>query len=246
MVSHWDRERLLNARAKLSGRSAEEAEEELQQFLGIGSGDLNQAQRIMLLAEDFDYEVLVTAEWLTEQYEVDVRCYRLTLSADGDSEYLSCIGIYPPPEITQHAVRRGRGRNAATQPTQFADWHTALREVDPAVAEFFRQGLAAGQQSYLPKRILSYRIKDKRRFDVSARRRNAYVWQIGRFKNDVEFWSSRISQQDSVQPVADGSNLRFFLHTPADFEQFGQAVQQALRDVEFVEVIDAGGNLSAE
>jgi len=25
----------------------------------------------MLLAEDFEYEVLITAEWLTEQYEVD-------------------------------------------------------------------------------------------------------------------------------------------------------------------------------
>jgi hypothetical protein len=235
MVSHWDRDRLLSERSRLAGKTIEEAEEELQQFLGIGTGDLNQAQRIMLLAEDFEYEVLVTAEWLTELYEVDIRCYRLTLSADGEAEYLSCIGVYPPPEITQHAVRRGRARSTATaQPRQFADWDTALQDVDQPVAEFFRQALSAGQQFYLPKRLLIYRIRDKRRFDVSARRHNAYVWQIGRFADDIQFWSGRLSQPDTVVPVAGGGNLRFFLATPADFEQFGRAAQQELRDIEFL------------
>jgi hypothetical protein len=155
MVSHWDRARLLSERAALAAKTTEEADEEFQELLGIGTGDLNQGQRIMLLTEDFEYDVLVTAEWLTEQYEVDIRCYRLTLSADGEAEYLSCVSIYPPSEITQHAVRRGRARSAPS-PTQFIDWDTALRDVDPPIGEFFRRALATGQQSYLPKRILTY------------------------------------------------------------------------------------------
>jgi len=119
----------------------------------------------------------------------------------------------------------------------------ALSEVDQPVAEFIRQALAAGQQSYLPKRMLIYRIGDKRRFDVAARRRSAYVWQIGRFRNDEQFWSSRISQPDSVTPVATGTNLRFFLVTPVDFQRFGYAVQHELREVDFLEVGERAADL---
>jgi hypothetical protein len=61
---------------------------------------LNHAQRILLLAESFDYEVLVAAEWLNEQFNVDVRCARLALSSDGTNEFLTCSVVFPPPEIS--------------------------------------------------------------------------------------------------------------------------------------------------
>lgn len=243
MVSHWDLDRLLNERASLAHKTVEEAKQDLQELLGIGAGDLNQAQRIMLLAEDFDYEVLVTAEWLTEQYEVDIRCYRLTLSVDGEAEYLSCIGIYPPREITEHAGRRGRGHGTARQ-AQFADWDAALRDVDQPVAEFFRSALAAGQQPNLTRRDLRYRFRDRQRFTVTARRHNAYVWQEGRFTDDVQFWSSRLSQPETVVPVASDTCLRFVLHTPEDFVRFNQAVQQALGGVEFIDSGDTDAEIA--
>jgi len=41
MVSHWDRERLIIERAELAGKTIAKADEERQQFLGIGTGDLN-------------------------------------------------------------------------------------------------------------------------------------------------------------------------------------------------------------
>jgi hypothetical protein len=42
---------------------------------------INRSQRIILLAEAFDFEVLVTAEWLTDRYDMDIRCYRLALES---------------------------------------------------------------------------------------------------------------------------------------------------------------------
>ena len=64
-------------------------DEEIEEFLLEDIAELTAAQRVVLLADDFQYEVLVTAEWLTEKYDVDIRCYRFSLSADNDSEFLT-------------------------------------------------------------------------------------------------------------------------------------------------------------
>ena len=59
--------------------------------------------RVILIAEDYDYEVLVTSEWLNEQYGLDIRCYRLSLSVDSAGEYLSVTRSYPPQELTDRS-----------------------------------------------------------------------------------------------------------------------------------------------
>ncbi len=124
MVSKWERERVIAERQRFMGSSKEETEEEIEEFLLQGAGSLNDSQRIILIAEDFEYEVLVTAEWLTEAYDLDIRCHRLALSVQDDAEFLTCACVYPPPEIAQHARRRRRGGDPANVP--WTDWDGAL------------------------------------------------------------------------------------------------------------------------
>jgi hypothetical protein len=51
-----------------------EAKEEIEETLEEGDFEsINRAQRIVLLGEDFEFEVLVTAQWLWERYKVDIR-----------------------------------------------------------------------------------------------------------------------------------------------------------------------------
>ncbi len=141
---------------------------------------------IILLAEDFDFEVLVTAEWLTEKYELDVRCYRLALSTEAERDFLTCTCIYPPPEITEHAIRRKHG--GLPEPLPWSDWETALAETEnPAVADFFRSELAAGRENNLRYRRIQWRFDGKRRFRAMARRKYAVVKQYGRFTDDTKF-----------------------------------------------------------
>jgi hypothetical protein len=94
---------------------------EIEEFLTEPMDHLNGTQRIILMAEGFDYEVMVAAEWLTETYDMDIRCYRLKLSAEADSKYLSCTCIYPPPEITDHSVKRGP-KAYPPSITKWANW----------------------------------------------------------------------------------------------------------------------------
>lgn len=238
MMSKWDRDRLVGERSRLTSKPAGEVEEEIEQFLLDDISDLNQSQRVLLLAEDFDYEVLVTAEWLTEQYDFDIRCYRLTLSADEHNEFLTCTCIFPPPEITQHATRRTR-RTGNKEP-RYTDWEQVLGDVtNKAVADFFRSELAAGRENYLPKRILRFRLDGKCRLNASMRHDRAYVWQSGRFKDDLRFWTQKIGPHIDIKPVRDDQMaLRFFLKSEHDFTQFADAFKHDLPKVEFLKEDD--------
>jgi hypothetical protein len=156
MVSKWDSARVIHQYSEFMEMNASAAEQELLEFLDEDA-TRNLGQRIILIAEDFEFEVLVTAEWLVEKYNVDIRCYRLSRSTENDAHFLSCTCIYPPPEITERARTRRGGEPTASK---WKDWESALKQIDnPAVTDFFRKELDAGRDNYLPKRILRFKTE---------------------------------------------------------------------------------------
>jgi hypothetical protein len=216
----------------------EERRKELtEKFLQVEEEeDINREQRIILVAEAYDYEALVGAEWLSEKYGVDIICCRILLAKDPQHgvEYLTCTQILPAPELAHQAIPRGAG---AGRVQRWTDWDTALSAVEnPAIVQYFNRELQSGRECYLPKRILRYRIKGKRRFSLMARSTtSAYVWQEGRFHEDIEFWRGGISNPESVQPVKESACLRFLLATEKDLVFFHSAVTRDLTTVEWEE-----------
>ena len=129
MVSKWEPQQLIDSLSVLSAVPAEETQEQIEEFLDADMSALNQQQRLILLAEAFDFEVLATAEWLGEQYDLDIRCYQLKLATDDKLEYLSCTCIYPAPELREYAKRRSRRGKSRKR---WSDWETALATVENA------------------------------------------------------------------------------------------------------------------
>jgi hypothetical protein len=212
-----------------------ERQESLAEFLDVDVEEINRRQKIILVAEAFDYSALVSAEWLSERHRVDIVCCRLALATDKatQSEYLVCSNVYPAPELVQQAVKRSHAATAVSAP-KWDNWDKALVDItNPQVADFFKQRVAAGQEQYLRKRILRFRIHGKRRWMVAARKKLAYVWQHGRFQGDVEFWQKLVADKNSVSPVKDGECLRFFLSTKQDFEAFFKATENEMKAVEW-------------
>jgi hypothetical protein len=209
-------------------------QEKLLDFLEVEEKEeINQHQRIILIAEAFDYSVLVGADWLTEKFGVNILCCRLSIAKDaaGNAEFLVCSNIFPAPELAQQAVRRGRGRTGVGQ---WPNWDAALADVtNAALVAFFKKELTAGQDDYLPKRSLRYRIAGKRRWSIEARRQRAYVWQHGRFDGDVDFWRSGLSQPDQVKPVKDDRCLSFSVTTEADISFFRLGATDKLTNVKW-------------
>jgi len=207
MISHWSASDFL---ALIDS----EQQEALADFLEVDQDDINRQQRIILVAEAYDYSLLVSAEWLCDMYGVDILCCRVNLARDEatGAEYVVCSNVYPAPELTSVALPRGRKRTATA--SEWSDWDSALEGVsNPALVAFFREQLAAGCEHYLPKRILRFRNGGKRRWSIAARRLNGYVWQDGRFAGDVEFWRSGVSRPEDVKPVENERCLRFFVET---------------------------------
>ncbi len=249
MIRSWDHDRLLGRRATTFNRPMESVEDDVRQFLDEDAPGVNHAQRIVLIAEGFDFTVLATAEWLREVYGVDVRCYRMTVSVDGDREYLNCTCIYPPAELVDQAAGRRRmaARRASVAPSDDdegnaestralppADWDEALSTIENLdVISFFRAELAAGRANNLNKRVLRFTLGDKRRWWTSARRQHAYTWQEGRFDDDIAFWTERLGADADIQPVKGASCLSFNLSTASQFDAFRKAVIEELTPIRF-------------
>lgn len=231
MISSWSPDDILEM-------LSEDRQAALEEFLDEGTEGLNRQQRIILVAEAYDYALLASVEWLSERYGLDILCCRIALARDEQtaSEYLVCTNVYPTPELASEAAVRGRTRNGGQQSTEmrWGDWESALSDItNEALAAFFRQELAAGCDSYLRKRCLRYHDAGRRRWHVDARKTCAYVWQTGRFVGDVEFWQDRLSTPDIVQAVKRNTCLRFWLHTAEDFEAFRSAIAREILSVEW-------------
>lgn len=233
MVSKWKGERFLEESQEFYGASQEEMESRVEDFLLEDMDDINAAQRIILIAGDFDYEVLATAEWLTNTYEADIRCYRLTMSLEDDVEYLSCTCIFPPREITEHAIKRKGGGKAGSG--KWKDWEHALSVVEnDSVKSFFEKELQAGRNSNLRKREIHIRFNGKRYFGIAARKKKAYVWQHRRFEGDEDFWVEHLGEECDIAPVKRGTRLRFFLTTDEHFKHFEDSVANELPNAKWL------------
>ena len=233
MISNWDPEELLSL-------LDEQQQEALEGFLECDTEQINSSQRVILVAESFDFALLMGTQWLCEEYGVDIICCRIALATDaaGNSEYLACSTVYPPKELVDEARKRGKGKRASS-PDQWSDWDTALAKIkNQDLIDFYKQRLEENHECYLKKRILRYRCNNKRRWFMAARQKLAYVWQEGRFDGDTEFWQGRISQSDSVKPVKEAKSLRMFLETAADFSAFHEAATNELQNVTWVDMRD--------
>ncbi|MCB7128809.1 MAG: hypothetical protein J3T61_04655 [Candidatus Brocadiales bacterium] len=229
MISQWEPDDFLQL-------LDDDQQDALSDFLEVDREDINRQHRIILIAEAYDYALLIGAEWLSEQYGVDIICCRIALAKDSatNSEYLVCSNVYPAPELAKEAVSRGRKRPGTTT-VKWPDWKSALSGVtNAAIVSYYEQELKTNRESNLSRRTLRYPVAGRRRWNMHARKKNAYVWQIGRFENDIEFWQHGLSKPDDVKPVKNGECLRLFLNTANDFVFFHDAATEKLQSSDWL------------
>lgn len=217
MVSKWEDKEF----RQLVGADEQDA---FESFIEDADG-INRSQRIILIAEAFDYEVLVTAEWLSEEHGINIACCRITLAKDssGGGEYVSCTQVLPAQELADQAIKRGAARVAAAveQPTLVERLKRCKNNDE---AEFLAERVASGQRSN--KDRLEYPQSGRSRWWVIPRAQYAYVLQQGRFAGDEDFWRARVSQSDSVASREKSGQMRFHLVTSADFVSFQEVMEK--------------------
>lgn len=232
MISDWIPSDFFALLAKMAKIQDAEAEKQIESFVEDEPDVINLDQRIILLAEDFDFQTLVTAKWLHEKHEVDISCYRLVVTTPGQDCFLTCQPVYPTPGLEEHAVNRSKRSKVAN----FVDWEAAIARVkNPAVADFFHKELAAKSEENLDLEEIFFRLDGKRRFHAKLRTKHAYFWQYSRFEGDVAFWQSLFGNEVEIQEVNKSTSLRFSLDSMEQFSKFKQALTGSLATVVFTE-----------
>ncbi|MBM4049866.1 MAG: hypothetical protein FJ279_32625 [Planctomycetes bacterium] len=204
---------------------------ELVDFLDVESEAINREQRLLLVAESYDLEVLMAAQWLSEHYGLNVSCIRVALARDGPKGplYLTCSTVFPAPELEETALPRATAVHPTPKPT---DWEEVLAELrNPDLADFVRAELERGARALIRMRALRYRHGERNRWQIRVRKAEGRGTQGGRFDGDVEYWKRGLSQPDRVEALGEGRYLRFYLKEKADFDFFLGSVTTRLRDV---------------
>jgi len=197
---------------------------------------LNRTQRVVLVAEDYDYEVLVTAEWLYAK-NVEIDCVRVELAVDGEAEYLTFVQVFPAPQLAEQARKRGRG----SAPPMDTSWDEALADIsNKAVAGFFQSHLQAGVSEKLKYREIDF--PPENRIHVYLHRTYASVVQwCSRFPGDIQFWQSRINPPEGIREWSKAHPkdcLRFQLTTEENFAAFEKALNDpALRAAAWINTV---------
>lgn len=219
MISDWQREQfeLLLPTSKQDHFMDFVAEHDLE------LEKVNEFQRVILIAESFDFEVLKTAEWLTN-YGLNITCYKLQLAQEGidGSEYLSVVQVFPPRELATQARRRGSLRSERAN--KFPDIEQLLPACgNPEIVAYFTASL--GMRRNRRQDSVVYPATGKMRFRVRPKNGYARVSQLGRFEGDHAYWSGQLSQA-TVKTRA--SDLRFRLYTEKDVAFFKSFIEEQL------------------
>jgi hypothetical protein len=218
MIAKWQPDQFVELNQKLNQNRELELED---------GAKINSAQRIVLVADAFEYEVLTTAEWLFETYGLDILCIRLEVARDRDAEYLTCEQVYPAPALEDQAVRRGEKRisHRESRPPPSPDEILASIANDD-VADFLAEQRTKVHFDEKNK-PLKYVVRSRVEWSISIHKRFASVWQYRRFSEDLEFWKQRLTNRETVAEKENGRALGFRLESRPDFDAFLDAYAKA-------------------
>jgi len=228
---------------KFVGLAGKSRAEGLRTFVASDEALINSGQRIILIAEKFDNELLTTVRLLIER-GIEIACYRVTTF--GDTESLShCLRIeavqlnrdatdvptYAPPRRRPEASKR---RGTEVENSDVRSWTDVCKRIsNEKMRAFFESAVANGAKP-LPssQRIVFNEVTGKEGWRVKAPARTEYAWvmQNGRFSGDVEFWKELLTHPETVSIQREGRRVHFHLYAH-DLDAFLKAVRGRLRDV---------------
>lgn len=221
LLADWSPHRFVACRSQLMGSSEDEAAQEVAGFVYGDLDTVNQTQRIVLVAEAYDYDVLATGQWLTESHGLDIRCVQIGSNSLHGTTLLTCHRVFPAPQLTDLAVGRKRRRVAAAEP---ASWGEAVQSMrDEAQAAFFSKLIDRGQEGQANRSTLFFRRNESRMWWVAARSTYSYAMQYARLEGDLDYWRQNLSDPDSVKEVNGSAGLSFNLCTADDYAVFARA-----------------------
>ena len=126
MVSTWSSDSLL----ELARDSQVPELDDLEDLLK--DNKIEPATRIILLAEYFEPEVMISADWLYRQFDLDVMAYGMNVFVRGDEIYFSLAQRYPLAELSDSYAIRVRSPTSRKRSTSNITWDEVAQNLEYA------------------------------------------------------------------------------------------------------------------
>lgn len=115
MVATWSKENYVNIAKSQKVSDIDDLEDEL-------SGIENESGvKIILIAEKFDPEVMISADWLYSNFNMDISTFSLSVFSKGEETYFNFIQTYPLPELKDAYEMRTKRKQPTSEDTSSWD-----------------------------------------------------------------------------------------------------------------------------
>jgi len=164
MVATWNSEKLLSTIESNHSSLSEEVKELLQ------SSDFNEQVRIVLIAEYFDPEVVITADWLVRNYGLDISIFSIELNKVENELFFDIDQKYPLTELSDtYRSRKIKSEDSGSLIT----WEQILPKLK---YDFAAEGIA------ICKNIRGEGDPKRRRFGDMLRNYDGFNWFSWNFR----------------------------------------------------------------
>lgn len=203
MVSKWDQERLIS---EIKTHDCESTDELIDI---IKSNPLNPTIKIILISEFYDPEVIITSDWLSNNYDLDITAFSVRLHHIEDQLILLTEQRFPLKELDEVYDDRGKGRKPPKHDD--IDWDDIIPKLQ---YPFAKKGIE------LCKKIKSGE-PSRRRFgsirrdwdgldwiSINFREKYINVYIGGSIENMAELLQSKFSETIEISTWAGGVSFR--------------------------------------
>jgi hypothetical protein len=214
MVAKWDVETIVKT---IKAKTSEDCEELIDL---VESNVINTDVKVILVAEQYDPEVIVTADWLTTTYGLNISAFALSLHTLTGQTFIDLDQRYPLRELSDVYDSRKAKKSSKARTLKNVSWD----DVIPKLAyDFGKTGieicLKHNSGDAARRRFSSIRTS----FDgftwitINFRAKYINVYMKGVFDGDHELINNKFSDTIELSRWRDGSN--FNVTTQQQFEE---------------------------
>jgi hypothetical protein len=174
----------------------DEAQLKIEEFIDEEFTNLNQKQRIILVAREFHSDVASAVLWLRD-YEVDIKCIRLRPFVDTDNElFITPDVIIPLPEAKDYVEKKEMKRREEKQPTTRSSFSLEKGDFDAATLEQMLRATLARQSDLTPRfvRFLEILLSENRVFGREEVKQKLFEKKVGADFSQAGRYLSNLSQ----------------------------------------------------
>lgn len=220
MIAKWDNEAIIKTVKSHGSRDHDE-------LIDLIEGSIATTEvKIILVAEKYDPEVIVTSDWLTVNYGLNISAFALNLHSLNGETFIDLDQRYPLRELSDaYESRKSKKGSHARKPSNLS-WDDVIPKLAyPFAKAGVEMCLKHTQGDASRRRFSSIRTN----FDgfiwvtINFRAKYVNVYMKGVFDGDHELIISKFTSTVELSRWRDGSSL--FISTQQQFDELTQWLQ---------------------